>query len=136
MRRRAVALLVTGVAGVVLVGCGGGGVRTVQASPSRNSLSVPLIGHRDHNAVAAFVGVTLAGHLYYLLVDTGAASTIIDTRVARKLGLRDKGSPREFASLGCKVLAQPVALLRWRLGDVTLPATTVFTQRLLTPGAP
>jgi predicted aspartyl protease len=135
MRRRAIALLVTAVAGVSLAGCGGGGTPTPQGSTSVGSVSVPLIEYHQGNAVSAFVGLTLAGHLYYFLVDTGAERTIIDAPVARKLGLRDDGSPREFAPLGCRVRGQPVSLRNWRLSGVPLPAITAFTHKLLTPRA-
>ena len=135
MRRRAIALLATGVAGVSLVGCGGGGTPRAQVSTSTGSVSVPLIEFHEHNAVWAFVGLTFGGHLYYFLVDTGAERTIIDAPVARKLRLRANGSSRVFAPLGCRLLAQPVALRSWRLGDVALPAITAFTHKLLTPRA-
>jgi hypothetical protein len=98
------------------------------------SVSVPLIEYHRGNSVSAFVGLTFGGHLYYFLVDTGAARTFIDAPVARKLGLRDVGAPREFAPLGCKVLARPVSLRNWRLGDVPLAPITAFTHKLLAPG--
>jgi predicted aspartyl protease len=133
MRRRAIALLVTAVAGVSLVACGGGGKPMTRGSTSARSLSVPLIEFHRGNAVSVFVGLTFAGHLYYFLVDTGAERTIIDAPVARRLGLRAHGSPREFAPLGCRVRGQPVLLRDWRLGDTPLPAITAFSHKLLTP---
>ncbi|MGZ4196551.1 MAG: aspartyl protease family protein [Solirubrobacteraceae bacterium] len=135
MRRRAIALLVTGVAGVPLGGCGGGGTPTAKGSTSVGSVSVPLIEYHQGNSVSAFVGLTLGGHLYYFLVDMGAERTIIDAPVAKKLGLRDDGAPREFSPFGCSVRVQPVSLRNWGLGKVPLPAITAFTHKLLTPRA-
>jgi hypothetical protein len=51
------------------------------------------------------------------------------------LGLRDDGSPQEFAPLGCTVFAQPVAVPSWRLGNASLPASVVLTEKLLIPRA-
>jgi predicted aspartyl protease len=91
--------------------------------------------YRSHGVVTALVRLTLESHPYYFIVDTGAARTIIDAQVARRLGLRDDGSPREFWTVGCEVSAQPVALPSWRLGDASFSTATVFTQRLLIPRA-
>ena len=134
VRRRAIALLLTGVAGSVLAGCGSRHGVTKRLSPAR-SLSVPLTIYRSHGVVAAFVRVTLEGHPYYFLVDTGAARTIIDAQVARRLGLRDHGSRREFWTLGCQVSSQPVVLPNRRVGDASFSGTTVFTQTLVIPRA-
>jgi predicted aspartyl protease len=131
--RRAIALLLTGVAGAVLAGCGSGSHSATRRASSARPLSVPLTVYRSHGVVVAFVRVAVEGHAYEFVVDTGAARTIIDARVARRLGLRDDGSPRKFATLGCEVSAQPVALPSWRLGSASFPATTVFSQRLLIP---
>jgi predicted aspartyl protease len=97
------------------------------------SVSVPLIEYHQGNSVSAFVGLMVRGHLYYFLVDTGAERTIIDAPVAKKLGLRDDGAPREFAPLGCRVRGQPVSVRNWRLRDVPLPVITAFTHKLLRP---
>jgi predicted aspartyl protease len=71
------------------------------------------------------------GHPYYFIVDTGAARTIVDAQIARRLELRNDGSPRAFWTLGCKVSMQPVAVPNWRIGKASVSATTIFTQRLL-----
>jgi predicted aspartyl protease len=134
MRVRALALVLTGVAAGGLAGCGTGRSVARRTSATR-SVSVPLTVYRSHGLVAALVRITLEDHPYYFVVDTGAASTVIDARVASRLGLRDDGSPRRSAPLGCKVSAQPVALPRWRLGNASFPASTVLTQRLLIPSA-
>lgn len=131
MRRRAIALLLTGLTAGVPAGCGGGGHSAPKRTPAAGALSVPLTVEGSRGFVTVFVRVTLEGHRYYFVVDTGAARTFLDARVARKLGLRDAGSPREFATLGCEVSAQPVALASWRLGNASMPAMTVFTHTLL-----
>ncbi len=125
----------TDVAGSVLAGCGSGGHSAAKHSSAARPLSVPLTVYRSHGVVTALVRVALEGHPYDLIVDTDAARTIIDAQVARRLGLRDDGPPREFWTLGCEVSAQPVALPSWRLGDTSFSTTTVFTQRLLIPRA-
>jgi predicted aspartyl protease len=131
MRHRVTAVLVTAVAGVSLAECGDGGSKTARGWSVTQALSVPLIEYRSGNAVQAFVGLVIEGHRYDFLLDTGAAGTIVDARVARRLGLRDDGAPRVFAPLGCRVSSQPVAVRSWRLGRMSLPASTVFTQNLL-----
>jgi predicted aspartyl protease len=134
MCRRPVSLVLTAIAaGSVLAGCGSGGHSAAKRTSSARSLSVPLTVYRSHGLVIALVRLTLEGHPYDFIVDTGAARTFIDARVASRLGLRDGGSPREFWTLGCQVSAQPVALRSWRLGDASFSTTTVFTQRLLIP---
>jgi predicted aspartyl protease len=133
MRRGATVLLMAGFVAGVLASCGGGRQGAPRRVSSARTVSVPLIVYRSHGALVALVRVILEGRAYYFVVDTGAARTIIDAQIARRLGLRADGSPREFATAGCEVRAQPVVLARWRLGDAYFLTTTVFTQRLLIP---
>jgi hypothetical protein len=72
----------------LLAGCGRGGGTTARGSDSTAPVSVPLIEDRYYHAVQSFVRLTLDGHPYHFGVDTGAADTLIDLRVARQLALR------------------------------------------------
>jgi predicted aspartyl protease len=136
MRRRAIALLLAGFAGAGLAGCGGTGHAVVTRDVSARPVVVPITVHRSRSAVVVFVRLAVDGHPYDFVVDTGAVRTVIDAQVAKKLGLRGDGSPRQFWTLGCPVSAQPVAVPALRLGDASFSGTTVFTRRLRLPRAP
>lgn len=70
MRRRAIALLLTAVAGGVLAGCGSGSHSAAKRSSSARPLAVPLTVYRSHGLVTALVRLTVEGHPYYFIVDT------------------------------------------------------------------
>ncbi len=112
-----------------------GPAHSAQRSGSTRPFSRPIVVSGPRPAVKAFVRVTVEGQPYYFIVDTGAARTIIDSSIASRLRLRNDGSRQVFSTFGCDIVGQPVALPRWRLGNVALPASTVFSQRLLLPGS-
>jgi predicted aspartyl protease len=122
-----------GIAAAVLGGCGGGAAKLAVTPHAVRQVSAPLLEYRRDDAVKAFVRLTLNEHPYYFVVDTGAAGTIIDTPVAKALGLRDNGAARDFFAIGCRISSPPVALRGWRLGAVALPPGTAFTQPLELP---
>jgi gag-polyprotein putative aspartyl protease/Aspartyl protease len=131
MRRAWRVALVVGLASLLSSGCGASGAGESSGSMrASGGVTVPLRLYRSQAYVKAFVKLTLEGHPYYFVVDSGAAATIVDARIAGRLGLRDDGSPREFAAFGCRVASQPVAIPNWRLGQLHMPAGTMFMQTL------
>lgn len=63
------------------------------------------------------------------LIDTGASSSTIDSRVAQPLGLRSAGRMRSVSAVNCRTKIQPVRLDRWRVGAVELPGVAAASQR-------
>jgi predicted aspartyl protease len=120
-----------GLGALALAGCGGSRTRRIEHVHSPAVLTAPLRIYGTSPAAVALVDLTLTGHHYFFVVDTGAARTVIRAPVASKLGLRDDGRPQEFLPLGCRVSSQPVALRSWRLGHASLRPMTAITQPLL-----
>jgi predicted aspartyl protease len=115
---------------LALAGCGGR-ARRVQHARSSAVLTARLRIYGTAPEAVALANLTLMGHHYVFVVDTGAARTVIRAPVAHTLGLRDDGPPQEFFPLGCRVSSQPVALSNWRLGNTSLRPIAAITQPLL-----
>lgn len=78
--------------------------------------------------MVALVELTVKGHPYLFLADTGALKTVVDPTVAKALALPDTGAAIGGQSL-CSTSMQPVAISDWKLGGVRLPATTAFALK-------
>jgi Aspartyl protease len=111
----------------------GSAARPAGSAHGAGSVYVPIVLSGSPPTIKPLVRVTLRGRPYYLIVDTGAARTIIDRPVANALGLPAHGSPYTFSTFGCDVSAQPVSLAGMHLGSTALPTITVFSERLLIP---
>jgi predicted aspartyl protease len=75
------------------------------------------------------VRVAIHGRSFAYLVDTGAGSSTIDSRLAASLGLKSAGPKRTISAVNCKTTVQPVRIDRWTVGSVTLPAVVASSQR-------
>lgn len=61
------------------------------------------------------------------IVDTGAAGTLISSRVASRLGLRPAGPTTSFGSEGCRGSTQPVHLPSLKVGGRAIAPSTGYT---------
>jgi hypothetical protein len=63
---------------------------------------------------------------YPMALDTGAADSVITTRLARRLGLTSAGSPIKVRGAGCTTSAHPYELEKASVGGVELEGGTVI----------
>ncbi len=113
-----------------LAACGGSGTDTssdVGHAPGEPAppLHAPARIVNNRGAVSALVTVAIQGRPFAFKVDTGATRTVVDERVAREVGLANRGRPERVTSLGCSSGVQPVGIDDWRLGSARLPRSTV-----------
>lgn len=90
---------------------------------------IPADAARKKGAALALAKVTIKGRTFQMVVDTGAQTTNIDVRAAKKLGLPARGKPKTLTSIGCVKKVQPVRIGAWKAGSVTLPPTVAVAQR-------
>ncbi len=82
---------------------------------------IPLTVSTVSGQVAESLNVCIGGQgPFPFVLDTGAGHSIIDTGLARRLGLASAGPASEFAGVGCTGTAHPVSVGSWSLDGVTL----------------
>lgn len=67
---------------------------------------------------------------YDFALDTGAARSLIDSRIAGDLRLPSTGSEEEVTGVSGSSRAVRVRVTAWRVDAVSLPATTILSLRL------
>lgn len=83
-------------------------------------------------AAAVLVPVRIGKGYGYFILDTGAQKSMIDGRIARRLGLRPVGHKHTLCGItGCGRPTRAVNVSDWSLGDVALPATHLDQGTLL-----
>jgi len=88
---------------------------------------VKIVHHKS--SVQVLVQLKIHSKPFYFLVDTGASVTLIDSTVAKSLGLAAIGVPGKATSIGCSAPIQPVALADWSVGSQALPGSLIPSQR-------
>jgi len=73
---------------------------------------------------------------YDFALDTGAARTVVDSRVVSQLRLPTTGSEQAVTGVSGTSEAVRVRVSSWRVDSVTLPDTTVLSLRLPSGGSP
>lgn len=130
--------ILPGLAALTLAaGCGSSSpsattARHPAARPAPTATTPALIVHQK-DSVAAFVPVTVHGHRYFFQVDSGAAQTIIDSGVAKQLGLTAAGAAETKTTIACKTPSHPVTVSNWKLGGVALPAVKASATKTELP---
>ncbi len=104
--------------------------KVTRAAGSRPGGRLPAKALRQKGAALALTKVTIKGKSFQMVVDTGAQTTNIDVRAAKKLGLAAAGKPRTLSSIGCTKKVQPVRIAAWKAGSVTLPPTVAVAQKI------
>ncbi|MCW2968520.1 MAG: hypothetical protein JWM71_2292 [Solirubrobacteraceae bacterium] len=129
MRRTVMAVLVGAVAltGAFLLG---GATHASQKAQAAGFAPMRVVRTAD-GEVASVVGVTIGKRTFPFIVDTGAASTVIDIRAARKAGLlKPIGHSYKVAGVGGKARAVPIVLKSWAVGPVPLPSLRIDATNL------
>jgi len=88
---------------------------------------VKIVHHKS--SVEVLVQLKIHSKPFYFLVDTGASVTLIDSTVAKSLGLAAIGAPGKATTIGCSAPIQPVALADWSVGSQALPDSLIPSQR-------
>jgi predicted aspartyl protease len=88
---------------------------------------VKIVHHKS--SVQVLVQLKIHSKPFYFLVDTGASVTLIDSTVAKSLGLAAIGAPGKATTIGCSAPIQPVALADWSVGSQALPGSLIPSQR-------
>lgn len=109
------------ITGCIAVRLGGSTIGSVHRSGT-----APLKVVSTQYAALAVASVTLDGQgPFPFIVDTGASSSVVDSAVATKIGLKATGKTRQLNGVGCPVNAARAKVSSWKVGDVALPAATV-----------
>lgn len=121
-------ILVTLALAALLAACGGtssGGTTT-----SGVTINVKVV-HGQDNSTLVVLPVTINGHgPYAFALDTGAATSLIDTPVAQQLGLPQNGSPNPIAGVSGQEQSIPVLVNSWSIEKIKLPKMTVQSASL------
>jgi hypothetical protein len=70
------------------------------------------------------------------VIDTGAAGSVIDSKLAANLHLAHVGTPQQFAGVGCTATSIGVQVPSWSVGGLSLSAQTVSAAALPDFGGP
>ena len=97
-------------------------VEASEAIAAAGSESLPLVAHGSQFLVNASID---GGPAVPLLIDTGAAMTVIDAGLLRRLGYPLDGKRAWFATAGGAVSAPVVSLHRFALGHAAIDELTV-----------
>ena len=84
----------------------------------------------------ALVPVTVHGEKLAFIVDTGASTTQVTTKVAEALGLAKVGKAKTVSGVGCSSKTQPVKVDEWSVAGHALPTSIAGSSNLaLTKGS-
>jgi predicted aspartyl protease len=113
---------------LVLAGCGGGS----SAPPTvHGQLLVDIKVIKHGRQVLALVPVTINGKgPYAFALDTGASQSLVDSQVARALGVPTTGGKQQIAGVASISKVRSIRVRDWRVGKVKLPPTTVVEANL------
>jgi hypothetical protein len=131
MARRLAPLLL---AALVLAGACSGGLLNRPATPGTVHARV-VTGGGESRLLLVPVYVGDRGP-YDFALDTGAARTVVDSRLASQLRLPSTGSEQAVTGVTGTSEAQRVRVTSWRVDAVPLPDSTILSLRLASGSGP
>jgi predicted aspartyl protease len=118
-----VRLVVVAAVALLAAGCGG--------SKGDGALAVDIQVVKHGRQVLALVPVTINGRgPYTFALDTGASQSLVDSQVARDLGVEQTGDSHRVAGITDVANVQAIKVAHWRVGAIELPSTTVVEANL------
>lgn len=111
----------------LLIAAGCGSTR----SASTETVHMPVIRlPGGGEVVKLLVPVTIEGHQYAFVVDSGSGRTVIDLNTANALGLPTAGPPVTAYSLGCALNTQIRQVRSWSFAGHEMPPLQVAVQAI------
>jgi predicted aspartyl protease len=108
-------------------------LRTGGVPEGQRSVKLVVVTTAQHETMA-LVPVRINGRgPYPFAVDTGASSSLIDARLAQKLGLRDEGTTGLLSGVAGSAHGEKTHLSDWSIGRVRLPSTPMAALKLAGP---
>jgi predicted aspartyl protease len=78
-----------------------------------------------------FAKVIIHGRAFPFLVDTGASTTLVNPRLARRLHLKTVGKKHTFCGVTGCATARRVRLSRWNISGVPLPSVVASSAPIV-----
>jgi len=122
-----------GSTGAAATGAGRGvGAGTGAGAAGAGGRVVPVrVGTNPKGAVVVLAPVYIDGKgPFAFVVDTGASRSVIDQKLAQKLGFHITRSQAQLTGVNATHAAGRIQVARWRIGNVQLPAQPVLTLPL------
>lgn len=153
MSRRILALAASGALAATTAGCGatssgsagsgGAGRHTTTISVGRRGASVRApartihlkVVKGPHNATIALLPVYIDNQgPFAFALDTGAAKSVIDQKIVKRLGLQEVGPAHQVTGVTGSEQVHGVRVDNWRVGGVKLQSRMVADINLPNPG--
>ena len=121
--------LLLAAAALVLAGCGASSTSAPATPKGQLDVAIKVLKHGRQ--VIALVPVTIDGKgPYTFALDTGASQSLVDSAVARDLGVKHSDGSHRVAGITNVTKVHTIEVAHWQVGDVQLPATTVVEANL------
>jgi len=125
-----VTLAAAALAALLAAGCGASSEAQSSEVP-KGSLFVAIKVLKQGKQVLAVLPVEIDGHgPYSFALDTGASTSLVDSQVARELGVRTTGRRQRIAGVGSVSQVASIKVKEWSVGGVKLPPTTIVEANL------
>jgi predicted aspartyl protease len=127
MRRLGVLIL----AGALLVTTGGVASSSPATRPAKDLVVGLQVVKGGRHQVLALVPVTINGQgPFTFALDTGAAQSLVDAQLAKRLHATKAGSAGKIAGINSVTKAALVKVRSWKVGTIALPPTTLVATNL------
>jgi len=90
--------------------------------------SFPIAAHLTAGGVSVIAEVSVHGTRGGFLIDTGAAVTELDSKLANSSALKKVSAPTKIGAVSCTTSVQPVVFDNARISTVKLPTVTAASS--------
>ncbi len=132
MKRRLLLSMVA-VASLAVTACSS---LTLDRSPSPGTVHARVVGGAGGARLLIVPVFISSTGPYDFALDTGAARSVVDSRIASQLRLPATGTEEPVTGVSGTSEAMRVRVSTWRVDSVTLPSTTILSLRLPAGGTP
>ena len=126
-------LSMVAVASLAATGCT---VPTLAPSPSPGTVHARVVAGAGGSRLLIVPVFISSGGPYDFALDTGAARSVVDSRIVSQLRLPTTGTEQAVTGISGTSEAVRVRVSTWRVDSVTLPSATILSLRLPAGGTP